>query len=120
MKITENNTEAFLMQYTEQLSYASLADNEAPHLLIRGCAVLAPYESRRLRYDQDILVVSNRIQAVGPSGTLEYDPLRIDRVLSGKGRLAMPGLINSHTHSLENLLHATSPSLPLELWLIPL
>lgn len=108
------------MQYTEHLSHSSSIDKEAPHLLIRGCALLAPYESRRLRYDQDILIVGNRIQAVGPSGTLAYNPFHVDRVLSGEGRLAMPGLVNSHTHSLENLLHATSPSLPLELWLIPL
>ncbi|GHO97867.1 N-ethylammeline chlorohydrolase [Reticulibacter mediterranei] len=108
------------MQYTEQLNRSSLPDNEAPHTLIRGCALLSPYESGRLHYDQDILIVGNRIQAVGPSGTLEYNPFRLDRILSGKGRLVMPGLVNSHTHSLENLLHATSPSLPLELWLIPL
>src|SRR5438067_5405788 len=109
------------MQTTEHLSHSSITtNNEAPHLLIRGCAVLAPNEPRRLRYNQDILIAGNRIQAVGPGGTLEYNLLRVDRVLSGKGRLAMPGLVNGHTHSLENLLHATSPSLPLELWLIPL
>ncbi len=108
------------MQQTAYLSHSSLPDNEAPHLLIRNCALLAPYESQRLRYNQDILIVGNRIQAVGPSGTLEYNPFRIDRILAGDGRLVVPGLVNAHTHSLENLLHATSPSLPLELWLVPL
>ncbi len=57
---------------------------------------------------------------MGPSGTLTLNPLRIEQIIEGKERLALPGMINAHTHSLENMLKATSPSLPLELWLVPL
>lgn len=92
----------------------------APHLLIRGCELLSPDLPGRLLHDQDILITGTRIQAVGASGTLEYNPFRIEQVISGEGLLAIPGLVNAHTHSLENLLKATSPSLPLELWLVPL
>jgi cytosine/adenosine deaminase-related metal-dependent hydrolase len=109
------------MLQTEYRIHSQLpANHEATHLLIRNCALLTPYEPQRLLYNQDILIVGNRIEAVGPSGSLEYNPFRIDRVLTGEGRLVVPGLVNAHTHSLENLLHATSPSLPLELWLVPL
>lgn len=100
--------------------FATLPGNGAPHVLIQGCALLSPYEPGRLLRDQDILLGGGRIAAVGTSGTLDINPLRLDRTLDGEGRVAIPGLVNAHTHSLENLLKATSPSLPLELWLVPL
>lgn len=99
---------------------ATTSINETSHTLIQGCTLLAPDEPGHLLYNQDILIIGNHIQEVGPSGSLCYNPLRLDRVLSGKDRLVIPGMINAHTHSLENVLKATSPSLPLELWLVPL
>lgn len=95
-------------------------ESELPHLLIRGCALLAPNELRHMLDDQDILIVGNTIRAVGPGGTVAPNVPHIDKVIRGEGRIAIPGLINAHTHSLENMLRATSPSLPLELWLVPL
>ncbi|BCL78374.1 5-methylthioadenosine/S-adenosylhomocysteine deaminase [Ktedonobacteria bacterium brp13] len=90
------------------------------YTLIRGCSLLAPGTTHDIVQNQDILLHEQRIIAVGESGSLQFNPLRVKRVITGEGRLALPGLINAHTHSLENLLKATSPSLPLELWLIPL
>lgn len=37
-------------------------------------------------------------------------------VIDGSGLLAMPGLVNAHTHSPDNLLRGSTPQLPLELW----
>lgn len=96
------------------------ARTKQANVLIRGCALLAPDEPGKLLHDQDILIRGKRIAALGPTGTLTGNPLHIDRIIQGEGRIAIPGLINAHTHSLENLLKASSPSLPLELWLIPL
>ncbi|GER90826.1 5-methylthioadenosine/S-adenosylhomocysteine deaminase [Dictyobacter vulcani] len=90
------------------------------YLLIRGCSLLAPDEPGKLLHDQDILIAGQRIAAVGPTGTLSFNPQRVQRVITGKNRLVVPGLINAHTHSLENLMKATSLSVPLELWLVPL
>ncbi|MBA2680531.1 MAG: amidohydrolase family protein [Ktedonobacteraceae bacterium] len=104
----------------------STPDRNAPNaghttnLLIQGCALLSPSEPGKLLRDQDILIHGQHVVAIGPSGTLPYNPLRIDRVIRGEGRIAMPGLVNAHTHSLENVLKASSPSLPLELWLVSL
>ena len=89
-------------------------------LLIQGCALLSPDEPGKLLRNQDILIRGQRVAAIGPRGTLPYNPLRIDRVIHGEGRIVIPGLVNAHTHSLENLLKASSPSLPLELWLVSL
>jgi 5-methylthioadenosine/S-adenosylhomocysteine deaminase len=90
-------------------------------LLIRGCALLAEDEPGGLLYNQDILIRGKYIVAVGPSGSLtELQTGPVERVIDGGQRIVIPGLINAHTHSLENLLKASSPSLPLELWLVPL
>ncbi len=89
-------------------------------LLIQGCALLQPDEPTGLLTDQDILIRGNRIVAVGPAGQLEIDRSARVSVIAAKGLLAVPGLINAHTHSPENVLAASSRSLPLELWLIPL
>ncbi len=103
-----------------QHSHPSSPRNDPPPLLIEGCALLTPGAQGNLLLNQDILIVGSRIQAVGPTGTVSLDPAGEGIVLQGKGLLAIPGLINAHTHSPENLLKATSPSLPLELWLVPL
>jgi 5-methylthioadenosine/S-adenosylhomocysteine deaminase len=113
------------MYEVEQRQHTTGAHLDAPehigeHILIRGCALLAPDTPGRLLRGQDILIAGKRIEAVGPSGTLSFNPFRVDRIIDGTGRIAIPGLVNAHTHSLENLLRATSPSLPLELWLVPL
>jgi len=92
----------------------------ATTLLIQGCTLLSPDEPGNLLHGQDILVRGQHVVAVGPSGTLTHNPLRIDRIIQGAGRIVIPGLVNAHTHSLENLLKASSPSLPLELWLVSL
>ncbi|GAC1374542.1 MAG: amidohydrolase family protein [Ktedonobacteraceae bacterium] len=98
----------------------TMPEQRVTNLLIKGCALLAPDEPGKLLRNQDILIHGQHIMDVGPSGTLACNPLRIDRVLQGEGRIALPGMVNAHTHSLENLLKASSPSLPLELWLVSL
>jgi 5-methylthioadenosine/S-adenosylhomocysteine deaminase len=118
--------ESFYMQtlsYAQSpTQYSQQPETAIPpkHLLIRGCSLLDPDDPEQLLREQDILITGQRIVAVGPTGTLAFNPLHLQRVITGKNHLALPGLVNAHTHSLENLLKATSPSAPLELWLVPL
>src|SRR5579883_2538681 len=89
-------------------------------MLLRDVTLLSPSEPCGLLFGQDLLIAGPRIQAIGPTGSLTPRP---DLPLTSKdchGLLLLPGLINAHTHSPENVLKATSPSLPLELWLVPL
>ena len=98
----------------------SLASSRVSTVLIRDCTMLTHQESTHLLSHQDIFLVGSRIHAIGPTGTLHVHPDVVGTLLDGTQLLAMPGLINAHTHSPENLLKATSVSLPLELWLLPL
>ena len=88
-------------------------------LLIQQCSVLAPQLPSGLQ-ERDVLLMGNRIEAVGAPGTLLLPASLPLQVLDGQGKLVFPGLVNAHTHSPENVLKATMPSLPVELWGIPL
>jgi 5-methylthioadenosine/S-adenosylhomocysteine deaminase len=80
-------------------------------LLLRGCDALV--RPRDLRTDVDVLVAGNRIERVEPAGEITGDT----PVLEARGLLALPGLVNAHTHSAENCLRGSGHCLPLEVWL---
>lgn len=84
-----------------------------PALVIQGCdALVAPDEVHR---SVDLLMDDGRIAAIEPTGRRE--PPSGAEVVSGDGLLAMPGLVNAHTHSPENCLRGSGEGLPLEVWL---
>jgi 5-methylthioadenosine/S-adenosylhomocysteine deaminase len=62
-------------------------------ILIKNVDVLTQNSRRELLRGVDILIESNRIEEVGKS-IKEKAEFRIN----GKGKLAVPGLINTHTH----------------------
>jgi len=79
-------------------------------LIIRQASVLDPDRPLSIA---DIHIVDGMIAAVGDvgpnSGTAEID---------GRGLIAMPGLVNAHTHSGQHLDRGIAPNLPLDLWLM--
>lgn len=67
------------------------------------------------RYAQgDILIEGDRIVAVGPSLTAPAGA----RLIDGRDRLAIPGLVNAHMHSDETLFRGLLDNLPLEVWML--
>jgi 5-methylthioadenosine/S-adenosylhomocysteine deaminase len=86
-------------------------------ILIKGCAVLDATQPDGYLSSQNILIEGSRISTITSARIPERG---VDRVLQGKERLAIPGLINAHTHSLENFSKATKEKVPLELWLLDL
>ena len=79
-------------------------------LVIRGATVLDPFSPLRVA---DIRITGGRIAEVGES--LEPDG---EEELDARGQIAMPGLINAHTHSGQSLDRGTSLNLPLDLWMV--
>ena len=79
-------------------------------LLVKGATILDA--DGRLRV-ADIRTENGTITEVGPG-------LRPGsaRVIDADRMVAMPGLINAHTHSAQNLDRGTTPNLPLDLWLM--
>ncbi len=96
-------------------------EGEKASILIRDCTILSllsPHEGSGLQ-QQDILIRGNRIDQVSSPGIL-VPPSSACVIIEGKGKLAIAGLINAHTHSPEHVLKATMPGMPTELWGIPL
>jgi 5-methylthioadenosine/S-adenosylhomocysteine deaminase len=84
-------------------------------LLISNCSVLDRSNVSGIKCGMDVLIVGNVIQTVAT-----HDGLRDDsdtRVIDGEFLLAIPGLINAHSHSPEMLGRASHDRLPLEPWL---
>jgi len=81
-------------------------------LAVRGCDLLA--RPGDLREGVDLVVADGRIAAVGPGAPAPEGA----RVLPGAGLLAIPGLVNAHTHSSEAPLRGLGEGLPLEPWLL--
>jgi cytosine/adenosine deaminase-related metal-dependent hydrolase len=78
-------------------------------LLIRGAMVLDPESPLRVA---DIRIEAGTITSVGDSGSADCE------VIDAEGMIAMPGLINAHTHSGQHLDRGVAPNLPLDLWLL--
>lgn len=64
----------------------------------------------------DIVIHEGRIASLAPSGQ-GSEKVAAEQLLDGRGLLAIPGLINAHTHSPENPLRGIGEGLALEPWL---
>jgi guanine deaminase len=82
------------------------------HWLIRGCdALVRPGDHRS---NVDIVLADGRIEAIEPAGRAQAEGAT---TIDGRNLLAVPGLVNAHTHSPENCLRGMFWGLPLEPWL---
>ena len=82
----------------------------AAGLLVKGATILDADGPLRTA---DIRTEDGLIAEVGPGlrpGSAQ--------VIDAEGMVAMPGLINAHTHSGQNLDRGMAPNLPLDLWLM--
>jgi len=82
-------------------------------ILIKSCHLYDDGEPRGYRSGQSILIENQRISLIQP----EVPDESFDDIIDGSRRLAIPGLINAHSHSPENLGRASHDRLPLEPWL---
>lgn len=65
-------------------------------------------------FEADLLIEGGRIAAIGENVVARSDA----KVIDGRNRLVMPGLINAHTHSSETFFRGRYEGMPLEIWLL--
>lgn len=87
---------------------------EKVDILIQGCAILPMNRKTDLIRDGVIAVERGKIAYVGERSKNEF---RGEVEIEGKGRVALPGLINCHTHVPMTLLRGAAEDLPLKKWL---
>lgn len=82
---------------------------------LRGGLCLLPDGDGHRAERCDLEIVAGRIAAVHAAGKGKPGVLG-DEVLDASDCLVVPGLVNAHTHSPDNLIKGSTPNLPLELW----
>jgi cytosine/adenosine deaminase-related metal-dependent hydrolase len=84
-------------------------------ILIKGATIISMAgEGGAEPFPGDLLIRDDRIERVGG----EIDPAGVERVIDGRGRVVIPGLVNAHLHSWEALFKGRYDNLPLELWML--
>src|SRR6478672_11030033 len=84
------------------------------HVLIRGADILTSADAALER--KDILVGEGCIAAIEPPGALD-EHRSAARVIEGRGKLVIPGLVNAHYHSHDVLSRGMFEDIPLEVWI---
>ena len=86
------------------------------NLLIQGATVLTMEGRDSLIQDGEIAVAGDSILSIGPRGSAPPE-FHADRLVDGAGMVALPGLINCHTHAAMTLLRSYADDMPLMKWL---
>ncbi len=84
--------------------------------MISGCTVLTMDDDSTLVEDGAIAIKGDTIAAVGAADTVDREFVS-DRIIEAKGMLAMPGLVNTHTHAAMVYFRGLADDLPLNDWL---
>lgn len=85
-------------------------------LIIKDAMILPMDASGSFIEQGDLLIIGDRIKALGTLTNLKSSYPHA-RVINGKGKLIMPGLINLHTHVPMTLFRGYADDLPLHEWL---
>lgn len=81
-------------------------------IIIRNATIITQNKKREIIEKGDILIKGNKIEKVS-SKTNEKAKIDID----GTNKIAMPGLVNMHTHVAMTILRGYGEGLPLQQWL---
>lgn len=85
-------------------------------ILIEGIDILTADPEAEFIRNGDIGITDDRISFIVPSGS-SVPGFVPERKISGKNMLAMPGLVNAHTHCAMTLMRNAADDLPLHRWL---
>src|SRR5690606_12496820 len=85
-------------------------------LIITGCTVLTHDDQERIGFTEDAAVVvrDGVVEEVTTAGAVAGRAA--DEWIDGRGQIALPGLINCHTHAPMVVLRGLAEDLPTEEW----
>jgi len=83
-------------------------------ILLKNALIMTLNEKDEILENTDILIENDEIKNISKNLNVENAHLTIDC----SNKLVMPGLVNAHFHSHENLFKGTYDNLPLELWML--
>jgi 5-methylthioadenosine/S-adenosylhomocysteine deaminase len=83
-------------------------------LLIQGCAIL-PMNDRGIIEEGAIAIKDGKLVYVDKDESAEE--IVANRIIDAQGKVALPGLVNSHTHVAMTLFRGLGNDQPLDAWL---
>jgi 5-methylthioadenosine/S-adenosylhomocysteine deaminase len=93
-----------------------MEEKKTMKILIKNCTVI-PLQGRGIIWEQgEIAIEGNIIVACGPKGTIGEEE-SFHKVIDRSGLVAIPGFVNTHTHSAMTLMRSYADDLPLMQWL---
>ena len=73
-------------------------------LVIRGCAAVTMDDKGTVISDAAVAIAGTRIVWIGSRAQWDSFDIKADSVINGSGRIALPGLIDAHFHTAQQLL----------------
>ena len=87
-------------------------------LLIKNTTIVTQNSERQIIENGAILVEKDKIADIGQSTKLEKKYAKLKKkIIDGRGKVAIPGLINMHTHAAMTLLRGFADDMPFKAWL---
>ncbi len=86
-------------------------------ILIKNINEIYPGKRNELIKDGYIIVEEELIKDIGKMNQLEVNESVFTEIIDAKGKMALPGLINTHTHAGMTLLRGYADDMPLQEWL---
>lgn len=84
-------------------------------IVIKNGIIVTMNEDKRILKDGGLAIEEDRIVDIGDSKRIEKD-YTADVELDAKGKVVLPGFVNTHTHLFQNLLKGRRDDLPLFDW----
>ncbi|MEW8973041.1 MAG: amidohydrolase [Tissierellaceae bacterium] len=81
--------------------------------LIKDVDLLSMGDTKDIVYSTNIYIEDDRVIHIGDI----REDIEVERIIDGRNKLAMPGLVNAHTHIGMSLLRNYADDLPLHKWL---
>lgn len=82
-------------------------------ILLKNAKIATFNDKDEILDGADLLIKDRKIEKIGYNITAE-----VDKEIDCSGKLVMPGLVNSHLHSDENMFRGLFDNLPLEPWML--
>lgn len=81
-------------------------------ILIKNTTIVTMNPRKEILIDADILIVNNKIKKISKN-----IKAKAAKIINGKNKIALPGLINAHTHAAMTLFRGFADDLSLKIWL---
>ncbi|OQD58530.1 5'-deoxyadenosine deaminase [Methanobrevibacter arboriphilus JCM 13429 = DSM 1125] len=93
---------------------------ETKNILIKNATILNPKSAEKDNIESfkgDLLIENDKIAEISKKNEELINSKGVEKIIDGKNKILMPGLINTHTHISMNLLRGLADDMALDEWL---